>query len=88
MSEDESPFEFPCAYPVKAMGKADEGFDLLVMEIVRRHAEDLDETLVKIRESRGGKWISVTITIQAQSKNQLDAIYRGLSGHERVVWAI
>lgn len=88
MSEDESPFEFPCAYPVKAMGKAGEGFDLLVVEIVRRHAGDLDETLVKIRESRGGKWISVTVTIQAQSKNQLDAIYRDLSGHERVVWAI
>ena len=42
----ESLLSFPCRFPVKAMGKAGEGFDLLVMEIVRRHAEDLDETLV------------------------------------------
>jgi len=88
MPEEESPFEFPCTFPIKAMGKAGEGFDLLVMEIVRRHAKDLDETQVKIRESRGGKWISVTVVVQARSKEQLNAIYRELSGHERVVWAL
>jgi len=41
-----------------------------------------------LRESRGGKWVSVTLVIEATSKAQLDAIYRELSAHEKVVWAI
>lgn len=85
--EGESPFEFPCAFPIKAMGRAGEGLDLLVVEIVRRHAE-LAQEEVKVRESRGGKWVSVTVVVQAQGRDQLDAIYRELSGHERVVWAL
>jgi len=88
MAEQESPFAFPCDFPIKAMGKAGEDFDLLVLEIVRRHAQDLDVSRTKVRESRGGKWISVTVVVKARSKNQLDAIYRDLSGHDRVVWAL
>jgi putative lipoic acid-binding regulatory protein len=41
-----------------------------------------------VRDSSGGKWISVTLTIQATSKAQLDAIYRDLTDHQRVVWAL
>jgi putative lipoic acid-binding regulatory protein len=86
--EQETLFEFPCSFPIKAMGKAGEDFDALVVEIVRRHAPDLSEAAVSLRESRGGKWVSVTVVIEATSKDQLDAIYRELSAHEKVVWAI
>jgi putative lipoic acid-binding regulatory protein len=86
--EQATPFEFPCDFPIKAMGRAGEDFPPLVLRIVRRYADDLDETRVKLRESRNGKWVSVTVTIRASSKDQLDAIYRELSGHERVVWAL
>ena len=89
MSEPaDSPFAFPCDFPVKAMGKAGEGFERLVLDIARRHAPDLDEGLVRTRESRGGKWVSVTVTVRARSREQLDALYRELSAHERVVWAL
>jgi putative lipoic acid-binding regulatory protein len=84
----ETLIEFPCRFPIKAMGRADDRFQALVVEIVRRHAPDLDETLVRVRESRGGKWLSVTVTIQAADKEQLDAIYRELIAHQRVVWAM
>jgi putative lipoic acid-binding regulatory protein len=84
----DSPFAFPCDFAVKAMGKAGEGFDRLVVEIARRHAPDLDEGQVRTRESRGGKWVSVTVTLRATSKEQLDALYRELSAEERVVWAL
>ena len=80
---------FSCTFPIKAMGRAGEGdFESLVVDIVRRHAPDLDEKAVTRRESRGGKWVSVTLPIEAGSKEQLDAIYRELSAHERVVWAL
>jgi len=56
--------------------------------MVRRHALDLNEAAVTLRESSGGKWVSVTVVIEATSKRQLDGIYWDLSAHEKVVWAL
>ncbi|NEX20484.1 DUF493 domain-containing protein [Thiorhodococcus mannitoliphagus] len=86
--EQETLFEFPCRYPIKAMGRADSGLETLVVEIVERHAPGIDETAVSVQPSSGGKWISVTVVIEAQSKPQLDAIYRDLSAHELIAWAL
>lgn len=89
MHEDrETLLEFPCRFPIKAVGKANKDFDTLVVQIVRRHAPDLNEGAVTLRESSGGKWVSVTVTIEATGKDQLDAIYRDLSAHAKVVWAL
>jgi uncharacterized protein len=84
----ETLLEFPCRFPVKAMGRADSGLESLVVEIIKRHSPGFDETAMSIRPSRGGKWIAVTVTIEAHNKPQLDAIYRDLSAHELVVWAL
>lgn len=70
------------------MGKAGTDFDRLVMAIVQRHAPDPHNHTVTTRPSKGGKWIAVTVTIEATSKAQLDSIYRELSAHERVVMAL
>ena len=86
--EQETLLEFPCRFPIKAMGRAGEDFDTLVVQMVRRHVPDLNEAAVTLRESSGGKWVSVTVVIEATSKSQLDAIYRELSAHEKVVWAL
>lgn len=80
--------EFPCAFPIKSIGRLDDNFEELVIEIVRRHAPNLGESQVKVRQSRGGKWVAVTLVIQAESQEQLDAIYRDLSGNARVAWAL
>ncbi len=77
--EHDTPFEFPCQFPVKAMGKNIPNIEAIVVEIVRRHVSDLSASAVKTRESKGGKYISVTITVEAQSKAQLDAVYMDLT---------
>ena len=84
----ESLLKFPCSFPIKAMGLAEPGFDDLVLTIVREHAPDLREGAVVTRPSKGGKWVSVTVTIQATSRNQLDAIYQAMSDHDKVVMAL
>ena len=84
----ETLLKFPCTFPIKAMGQSEAGFDDLVVGIVRRHAPDLREGAVKTRASREGKWTSVTVTIQATSKQQLDAIYQALSDHEKIVMCL
>ena len=88
MIQEDTLLEFPCNFPIKAMGKAAPDFDTLVVEIVRRHVPDLRESAVSTRPSRGGKWLAVTVTIQAGNKAQLDAIYQDLTDHERIVMAL
>jgi uncharacterized protein len=84
----ETLIEFPCRFPIKAMGLAGVEFETLVVEIVGRHVEGMNEVDVRSRHSRGGKWVSVTLTIEAHSREQLDAIYRDLTAHESVAWVI
>ena len=86
--ERDSLFEFPCRFPIKAMGRAAEGFETAVAEIVRRHVPGFDAAELSVRASSGGKWLAVTVVVEAQSRAQLDAIYRDLTDHELVVWAI
>jgi len=81
---DEPLLQFPCDFPIKIMGVGDAGFQLLAVELVRRHAPDLDETRVRVRDSRAGRYRSVTVVVRARDRAQLDAIYRELSAHPRI----
>ncbi len=88
MSETESLLEFPCQFPIKAMGKTSADFDAVVVEIVRRHAGDILEGAVTSRPSKAGTYTSVTVMIEATSRAQLDAIYQGLTDHPDVLMAL
>ncbi|OGT76727.1 MAG: transcriptional regulator [Gammaproteobacteria bacterium RIFCSPLOWO2_02_FULL_47_50] len=84
----ESLIEFPCEFPIKAMGRADDDFDALVVSIIRRHSPEFTDATVRKRLSRGGKYVSVTVTIQAQSQEQLDKLYMELNTNEQVLMAL
>lgn len=89
MSESvDSLFEFPCRFPIKAVGRSGDDFDLEVVNIVRRHAPDLGEGSVRSSPSRRGNFVSVTVTITATSREQLDAIYRELNAHKAVLMTL
>ncbi len=81
-------FEFPCQFPIKAMGKAEIEFDLLVIDIIAQYVDALSADAVKTRPSKNGKYLSVTVTIEANSQQQLDDIYQQLSDHPRVLMAL
>ena len=84
----DSALTFPCDFPLKIMGRASPDFDTLVVEIVLRHVGGLREGAVSVRASSGGSYVSVTVTVQAESQTQLDALYRELSGHERILMVL
>jgi len=84
----DSLLQFPCEFPIKAMGRSDDDFPPLIAAIVSRHAPDWDSSQLSIQSSRNGRFQSVTVTIQAQSREQLDAIYCELSAHEQVMVAL
>ena len=88
MSEEETLLEFPCQFPIKAMGKNSPDFDSIVVAIVRQHVTDINEGAVKTRPSKGDKYLAVTVTIEATSKRQLDAIYQGLTDCPDVLMAL
>ncbi len=76
--------EFPCDFPIKIMGRRVDGYAQAVLEIVQRHAPDFDGATVEMRPSKQGGYLSLTCTIRATSRAQLDALYRELSVHPLV----
>ena len=90
MKRDEvtSVIEYPCDFPIKVMGASRAGFAQAIVEIVQRHAPGFDTSTVAMRTSREGKYLSVTATIRARSREQLDALYRELSDHPLVVMVL
>lgn len=77
--------EFPCErYPIKVIGDAGEDFSETVVDVVRRHAPDFDETTVVVRDSRNGRFLSVQVLITATSVEQLQAIHVDLRATGRV----
>ena len=88
MNKQDTLLEFPCHFPIKAMGLSDQHFESLVVSLVRKHAPDLGEDAVKTVDSKGGKYLSVTITVHATSREQLDNIYRELTACEQVLMAL
>ena len=86
--EQETLFEFPCEFPVKAMGKSGDQLEIVVLEIINRHVPDLSEGAIKFNRSSNGKYTSITITITAQSKAHLDKIYMDLTSCEHVLYCI
>lgn len=88
VKDEETLLKFPCKFPIKAMGLNQSEFDSLVVEIVRQHSPDIAEGAINSRLSKGGKYVSVTITITAHSKKQLDAIYHDLTQSDAVLMAL
>ena len=76
--------EYPCDFPIKAMGARVEGFAQAVIEVVLRHAPDFDPAGVEMRPSSKGNYLGVTCTFRALSQSQVDALYCELTSHPLV----
>jgi uncharacterized protein len=70
------------------MGRKERGFAQNMTDIVLRHAPDFDVASVEMRPSRQGKYLSITCTVRAVSREQLDALYRELCDHPSVVMVL
>ena len=79
--------EFPCDFPIKVFGLNQDGLEEMVLGLVRRHAPLADDGLTS-RLSGGGKYAALTITVGVQSQDQLDAVYRELTGCAEIIMAL
>jgi putative lipoic acid-binding regulatory protein len=85
---EEALFNFPCDFPIKVMGHRQDGFAQAIATVVLKHAPDFDVASMEMRVSKQGRYISLTCTIQATSRAQLDALYQDISTHPMVVMAL
>jgi len=81
---EESLIEYPCDFPIKVMGKAHPEFVPVLTGVVLRHDPAFDPDTAEVRSSKGGNYLSVTFTVRATSREQLDELYRSLHGHPMV----
>lgn len=88
MSSEETLLEFPCDISVKAMGLKSDGFEAHVVALVRQQLPEGSVLSVTSKESVKGKYLSVTVAFNAQSKAQMDEIYQSFKADSQVVMAL
>lgn len=85
---EESIMEFPCAFPIKIMGEDNPAFRQAVRSLVEKHTGPLEDSAIQTALSRTERFVSLTITVTAQSREQLDNIYQDLTDHDDVKMAL
>ncbi|HET6654723.1 MAG TPA: DUF493 domain-containing protein [Gammaproteobacteria bacterium] len=85
---DESPLQFPCEFPIKIMGREALDFDAHVRAIVDRNIGPPDLLDFRRRESRNDRYVSLTVTVRATSRVQLDTLYRELTADPRILFVL
>ena len=80
-TEQEEWIEFPCVFPLKVMGLNQDNYPEFVLQVAQKHVAGIDESSIKTKLSKSEKYISVTVTFMAQSRQQLDALYLELNAN-------
>lgn len=88
IGEEESPFTFPCEYPVTFMGLAGSDFEAKALKIFEKHVGAIFDDKISRKNSRQGKYISVTITVSVEARKVLEAIYRDLASCDDIVMTL
>jgi uncharacterized protein len=88
LSGSDELFQFPCEFPIKVMGRDSEPFRTLTLAIVERHAGALAPDCISESASSKGRFLSLTYTIRAESRAQLDRIYQDLTDSGVVLVAL
>ena len=84
----ETLIEFPCDFPIKVMGETHDDFAAEIIKTIQTQLPGFNATKIEMRGSSGGKYISLTCTVHVTTKAQLDDVYRALSAHPMVKFAL
>ncbi len=73
--------EFPADFPLKVMGRREDGFAQAIADRVREHLPDFDPSTIEWRASSQGTYLSLTLALRVESRAQLEAVYRAVASH-------
>ena len=79
---------FPCWFPLRVIGEDLEGIQALVVEIVQRHVPSLDLAEVTVERSSKGRYASINMHFNADTREQMDALYKELTACKEVKWVL
>ena len=88
MTLEHSLIEYPSDFPIKVFGQSQQGFIQAVTEVILQHDSDFKPASIEMRNSKHAQYVSLTCTVRATSREQLDAIYQALCDHPLVVMAL
>ena len=80
--------EYPCDFPIKVMGARVDGFAEAMAKVAQQFDPGFNPSTIEMRPSKAGNYLSVTLTIRATSREQLDNMYRALTSHPMVKVAL
>ena len=84
----DSLIEYPCDFPLKIFGQQQAGFAQAVLAVVSKHDPDFVAASMEMRASKNARYVSLTCTLRATSREQLDAVYQELCDHPMVVMVL
>lgn len=88
LPENESLIEFPCYYNFKAMGKTSDNFINTCFDIANKYDKKVTRGQIKVKNSKGNKFISVTIPVYVTCLEQVHGIYADLKIHPEVLMTL
>lgn len=74
-----SPLKFPCSFSIKVMGKNNEDFADIVLNIVKKEFPEITLDSIKTTPSKNNQYISLSVSVEAKNKDQLDRTYQALT---------
>ncbi len=80
--------DYPNRYPLKVFGKPCDDFESIVLSLVRTRCPEAEHIEVRKRNSRGGKYLALTLTFTVHTQQQLEDIYRDLYECDQVVMSL
>lgn len=86
--DDHKLLKFPCTFPVKAIGHSKVELHTIVFDLIKKHIPGLKQDAITSKPSKKGKYTALTITFEASSLKQVDAVYLALTSCEHIVWVM
>ncbi|HYF97811.1 MAG TPA: DUF493 domain-containing protein [Coxiellaceae bacterium] len=79
---------YPSEITVKVLGKNNPKFEQKAIMITRQFFPDLKENAITQRVSKDKNYLSLSITVTAQSRDQLDELYKAYTAAPEVMAAL
>lgn len=80
--------DFPCDFPIKVMGETETKFPETIIRLINTILPAFNATKIETKMSSSGKYTSLTCTVYVESQDQLNDIYRLISSHPLVKFAL
>ena len=85
---EKAKLKFPCEFPISVMGLNVPEYKEKIFVILKKHVPEVEEKDLITAFSANKKYCSLKTRFTAQSREQMDELYKELTAHELVKWVL